>query len=124
MKDLTKRRFTHLVALYRVSKKTAQGSYFWKCQCDCGNVIDIPAVDLVSLNTKSCGCLKNSTTPYCKPGKRNKSGVIGVRWSTQSKKWQAYIYHDGKNHYLGFFDDFGDAVCARKNAEKHLKASE
>lgn len=29
----------------------------WKCQCDCGNTVEVPTSSLTSGNTKSCGCL-------------------------------------------------------------------
>lgn len=45
----------------------------------------------------------------------NKSGVVGVRWNTQMKKWTAYIVL--KTLYLGSFDSFEGAVAARKAAE-------
>lgn len=47
----------------------------------------------------------------------NTSGVTGVYWFERIKKWRAYIYVDRKNKYLGFFDDFFEAICVRKSAE-------
>lgn len=43
----------------------------------------------------------------------NRSGVMGVRWHRQAKKWQVNIA--GK--YLGLFDDFETAVKIRSAAE-------
>lgn len=51
------------------------------------------------------------------PISSNSSGVTGVRWSQKAKKWQALITKDGVNHYLGTYEDFNDAVNARKLAE-------
>jgi len=48
----------------------------------------------------------------------NTSGQTGVCWYRASKKWIAQIRVDGKSKHLGYFDDFGDAVAARKDAEK------
>ena len=31
----------------------------WRCRCQCGNIIDVPAGYLKSGDTKSCGCLKH-----------------------------------------------------------------
>ena len=47
----------------------------------------------------------------------NSSGVTGVRWNKQAGKWVAYINVDGKQIYFGLFEDFFEAVCARKSAE-------
>lgn len=33
---------------------------YWTCSCDCGKeMIRVPAISLMSKNTRSCGCLKN-----------------------------------------------------------------
>ena len=45
----------------------------------------------------------------------NKSGFPGVR--LQKSKWQAYITTNGRNIYLGSFDNKEDAIMARLNAE-------
>lgn len=56
VKDLTGKRFHRLVVL-GFSHKNKNRKYFWKCKCDCGNELIIPSYNLVSGNTKSCGCL-------------------------------------------------------------------
>lgn len=49
----------------------------------------------------------------------NTSGCTGV-YSYPNGKWQARIHDKGKTHILGLFDNFNDAVSARKLAEaKH-----
>jgi hypothetical protein len=54
----------------------------------------------------------------CLP-KGHKSGVYGVRWD--GKKWEAFIKgNEGRNKYLGWFDDFDAAVAARRQAEREL----
>ena len=40
-----------------------QGVY-WKCQCDCGNVIIVSGRSLRSGNTSSCGCIGKSKGEY------------------------------------------------------------
>ena len=52
--------------------------------------------------------------------KTNKSGVSGVHWDKQTRKWTAQINAGGKTIRLGYYVDFLDAVSARKAAEaKH-----
>lgn len=48
----------------------------------------------------------------------NTSGKTGVYYDKETKKWIANITVDYKTIYLGRFDDFDDAVVARKVAEK------
>jgi hypothetical protein len=47
-----------------------------------------------------------------------KSGVNGVCFDKNRKKWIAQIEFDGKHISLGRFSDFFSAVCARKSAEQ------
>jgi len=50
--------------------------------------------------------------------KNNKSGVTGVYGANRKQKWVAQITRDGKQRYLGAFLSSGDAIAARRNAEK------
>ena len=52
-----------------------------------------------------------------KPPKHNTSGVKGVTWDKETRKWYAYISLHRKRISLGRFKDFEDAVKARKAAE-------
>lgn len=58
MKNLTNQRFGRLVALEPTLKRKS-GCVVWKCQCDCGNIIEVSSHSLKTGNTKSCGCLNN-----------------------------------------------------------------
>lgn len=48
----------------------------------------------------------------------NKSGVTGVSWDANRKKWAANLSCGGVNYRLGRFDSFDEAVAARKAAEE------
>lgn len=50
--------------------------------------------------------------------KNNTSGVTGVNWDADSGKWRARLWAYGKMYHLGRFDNFEDAVKARKEAEE------
>lgn len=60
VKDLTGQKFGRLAVLERaedfVSPKTGRKQAAWKCQCDCGNVINVRGASLNSGSTRSCGC--------------------------------------------------------------------
>lgn len=47
----------------------------------------------------------------------NTSGIIGVCWREDRKRWVAQIKVEQKAINLGHFAEFSDAVNARKNAE-------
>ena len=55
-----------------------------------------------------------------KKPKNNASGVVGVSWAARAAQWVAKIQVDGNYKHLGYFDDFDEAVKARKAAEKDL----
>jgi len=51
----------------------------------------------------------------------NTSGQTGVVWRRDLKKWQSRIDVDGNRFHLGYFEEFDNAVGARKDAEeKHF----
>ena len=48
--------------------------------------------------------------------KHNKSGIKGVFWNSQKRKWHARITIDYKTKHIGFFDDIVDAALAYRSA--------
>ena len=52
--------------------------------------------------------------------KGSASGVKGVTWNKQDKRWQSQIRANGKKFYLGKFVNLDDAIVAYKNAAKKL----
>ncbi len=88
----------------------------------------------------SCGCksvntalknIKEATEKYCIDGTdvraltakmpvTNKSGIKGVSWNKNRKKWVAQITFKGKNYNLGRYDKKEEAAEARKEAENNL----
>ncbi|MEN8075755.1 AP2 domain-containing protein [Clostridioides difficile] len=136
--DITGKRFGRLVAIERVGSQ--HKSPLWKCKCDCGNIIDASLQKLNTGDTKSCGCLKKdyyknelannikeyqldgTNVAYLKSNKLSKVNKSGVRGVSQKKngKWLAQITFKRKNYNLGTYENFEDAVKARKEAEEKL----
>tara|TARA_R100001086_G_scaffold227776_1_gene146994 strand:- start:161 stop:709 length:549 start_codon:yes stop_codon:yes gene_type:complete len=56
----------------------------------------------------------------CKVNVNNTSGVMGVYFYKRDQIWCAYITKNYKTKSLGRFEDWFDAVCARKSAEVKL----
>lgn len=66
-------------------------------------------------NLRRCTCRENNLNK-----RNNTSGYPGVRWHSQGKKWNARIVINGKEKSLGMFNNFEDAVNARRNALKEV----
>ena len=76
-KDLTGKRFGHLVAVEMLDKddprcKKSSGSKCrqWLCKCDCGRMHVVFSKELVHGMTKSCGCRKYVDRDYSKCGRK------------------------------------------------------
>ena len=69
--DLTGKIFTRLTVLQRTEKRGKE--WYWQCQCECGNQIEVRGVSLREGKTKSCGCLKKETD------KQPKGNVIDLQ---------------------------------------------
>lgn len=54
-KDLTGQRFGRLIVIKRNGTNQHRRA-IWRCKCDCGKYTDVSAADILSGNTKSCGC--------------------------------------------------------------------
>jgi hypothetical protein len=80
----------------------------------------IDHIDGGTLNNEISNLREVSNLENSKNSRRridNSSGVTGVYWHKQTRKHLARISHNGKNISLGSFDDFNEAVAARKAAE-------
>lgn len=50
--------------------------------------------------------------------KNNNSGINGVYWDKQAKRYKTFIFLKGKKIYLGSYKELSDAAKARKEAEE------
>ena len=58
--DLTGQRFGKLKVVERTEDHISPSGYkyvMWRCQCDCGNFVNVRTADLKNNGTQSCGCL-------------------------------------------------------------------
>lgn len=58
-KDLTGKRFGRLIVVEDTGKRSGE-KIIWRCQCDCGNMVNVQGSNLVTGNTMSCGCLQSA----------------------------------------------------------------
>lgn len=56
-KDMLNQKFGMLLVIDE-APSDKKGNAMWKCQCDCGNFTEVASGDLISGNTRSCGCNK------------------------------------------------------------------
>lgn len=54
-KDITGQKFNRLT-VKEFAYRGAGNRAFWKCECECGNIIVVDGKSLRNGNTKSCGC--------------------------------------------------------------------
>lgn len=134
-KDITGMTFGLLTAIEPTGEKN-RGDIVWRCECECGNIVELPATRLLLGNTSSCGCLqaKMRKEVFKKANKcfagtnltqavkeqvistRNQSGYVGV--FPKRDKWTATLKYKGKLYYLGTFYNIEDAVKARARAKE------
>lgn len=58
--DRTGQRYGRLTAVARVGR-ARNGDALWRCRCDCGGRTDVPASNLRTGHTRSCGCIARET---------------------------------------------------------------
>jgi len=67
------------------------------------------------INLREVSCMCNLQNQNLKSN--NISGVSGVNYDKNRNLWKVQIYVNKKQIYLGYFDNFDDAVKARYNEE-------
>lgn len=118
--DLTGERFGRLTVIERVGTKNRKS--VWECKCECGNIKEVVSNNLISGNTKSCGCLK-----YSKKGLTQKDEKHLKLWHVHrdiirrctDKNSSRYKYYGGRGitvcdrwleDYLNFYDDIVSTI--------------
>ena len=133
--DLTGREFGDLKVLRKAGgRKSAERSFYWECQCSCGNIVEIPANQLTKGFHTSCGCQKANRLKEINQyvdgtslkmvfsntvRKDNTSGYKGVY--LKDDRWAVRIQYKGKRYYLGTYDKLEDAISVRKEAEEKIR---
>ncbi len=112
--DLSGRRFSRLTVIDCVGGKT-KSAIAWMCRCDCGAEKAVRARNLLSGNTKSCGCLGRENAARTGREKFLKHGMEGTptyhTWEQMRQRCMNLNHHKFK-HYGGR----GIRVCDRWNS--------
>ena len=103
-KDLTNKRFERLKVIKRVENKNYRA--MWLCECDCGNKKIVSTYQLLSGQTKSCGCL----------GKENRAKSRTKHHKTNTKLYSVWkgmkqrCYNPKSNSYCNY-GERGITIC-------------
>ena len=66
-KNLTGQIFSKLIVIeFDEEKYKEKGRTYWKCRCECGNIVSVQTSNLLNSNTKSCGCLQKEKVSQVK----------------------------------------------------------
>lgn len=95
MKDLTNQKFGELIALYQNGTNNNK-NIIQHCKCSCGNECNVPSADLISGNTKSCGCKRNKSY-----GEKKIAEILS---NNNIKFKKEYIINNEELSFKGRFD--------------------
>ena len=95
-KSLIGNKYGKLLVLEDSGQRTKQRRIIYKCQCDCGRVALVSSACLVSGDTISCGCLKQSRGEYYIEQCLKNNNIIYEREFTN------YLLKSEKNGYYRF----------------------
>lgn len=136
MIDITGNKYNFLTAIKFSKYDKEKQKTYWIFKCDCGKEIELRMTNVLTGNTKSCGCMKKISNEEIKgennghslkkvisnniKKKTNKTGFTGVSWDNQKRKYYAYISYNHKSYGLGRYEKIEDAITARKIAEDEI----
>ena len=130
--DMTGQQFGMLTVMEPAGN--LNGHTAWRCRCDCGREAVIRTDHLRIGHARSCGCQKTEIQKRLtfvdgtclelleskKLRRNNTSGTTGVYWIDSIKRWRAAICFKGQRKILGQFEQYEEAVQARREAEHSL----
>lgn len=91
------------------------GKRVFQCRCDCGGFVKVPAGDLRSGHTKSCGCLKRETSAINGHNNRKHGHYRQGRGSRTYESWGAMKQRclNPNHHAYASYGGRGITVCDR-----------
>lgn len=95
--DLTGKRFGRLTVLSCIGHR--DNILWWKCKCDCGNLIDIRGYCLRNHNTVSCGCLRGEKASQRAKERNTTHGLKNTRLYDTWHSMKARCYRETCENY-------------------------
>lgn len=114
--DLTGQRFGKLTVLERDYQHPDKKRAYWKCQCDCGNIITTRGESLRTGHTTSCGCVRENKIK----DKQEKQQQIKYKDYTNQKIGRLLVLNrnmersDKKHTYWNCLCDCGN-LCVKRS---------
>jgi hypothetical protein len=109
-KDIAGMRFGRLIAIRNTGRQAlCKKTYYWLCQCDCGNTTEVWVGNLMNGHTQSCGCYKMQRIS-------ESSTTHGMSGTPEYNRMRARLYKDKyrglddgwtyemESSLIGFFD--------------------
>lgn len=114
-----KQKYGRLIALKNIG--VIKGCTYFKCKCDCGNIIDVCATSLKTGHTKSCGCLQKEVVARLNTKHGMSATKTYITWEAMirrcySEKSARYKYYGGRgitvcqewrDSFETFYNDMG-----------------
>lgn len=124
-------RFAEKEALAAVNGRGYAGGAIFGARCRAHRVIwklvtgtdpdEIDHINGCRVDNRLCNLRAVNRTENMQNKRRNsnnRSGVTGVLWHSASRKWAAKICSENTEIHLGLFDCIGQAIKARREAER------
>lgn len=112
--DLTGQTFGALKVIEKAPIRYNKSAY-WKCQCQCGKIIEVRSKDLRSGHTRSCGCLNVSKG---EDKIKNTLSILNIRY-IQQKTFEDLKYKSNLKFDF-FLPDYN--TCIEYQGEQHYNS--
>jgi hypothetical protein len=110
-----------LTLVTQLNAKTANGSYKYIVQCDCGESKVVAYYAVARGNTKSCGCQqypKGNLSPNWKHGLANKNHPLNKKYQREAFDRFKYGLEPENKQALLEKQNYGCAICGYKFGQK------
>ena len=105
--DLIGKKIGRLTVLENTYKRNKDNRVLYKCQCECGNIVEVAGKYLKSGNTKSCGCLQRESVIK----KNYKHGLANTRICSIWRDIRRRCNDKTRERYYKHYGARGIKVC-------------